>query len=206
MTNHILDEAQASTLLEPVKALLVSELHGAFGDWTTVLRNNPGETGGLGRSARCRFVHDRWVFRLKTAMASGKYPTLRLDRRNQLNLVVVGDKIALKLKKLDPGLRSRNIQTNQTVAFDNQELVVPSEFGRMTNATSGYVLDEHGAVPVQIVVVCWDGETKVWDLRLDGEAGGVTLEIGAANPSEAPDKTRTRIVPHPEPREHPGGE
>ena len=122
MTTHLLDEAQAIAIIAPVKPLLSRELHGAFKDWTTVLQENPDETGGLTPRVRWGFIHDRWVNRLTKAIAGGGYPMIRLTKaRGGLNVVVISDRIDLKLKKLDPNLRSRNVQTGQTVAFDNQQ-------------------------------------------------------------------------------------
>jgi hypothetical protein len=206
MTTHLLDQAQAASLIAPVAPLLSGELHGAFKDWTTVLQNNPDETGGLCARVRWGFIHDRWVYRLTRAVAGGDYPMLRLGKSRGLNVAVVSDRIVLKLKKLDPGLRSRNIQTGQTVAFDNQQLVVPSEYGRVTNATGGYVPDSAGAEPGRIVVVCWDGRTRLWTVPLDGQVGGVVLEIPAMERGQVSDRTRTRIVPRPEKIGQPGVE
>ena len=83
--------------------------------------------------------------------------------------------------------------------------MVPADHGRVTNATGGYVPDDAGAEPDRIVVVCWDGRTRLWTVPLDDEAGGTILML-PADLSQPPDTTRTRITPKPEKSEHPGDE
>lgn len=98
----------------------------------------------------------------------------------------------LKLKKLDVSLRSRNIRTGQTTAFNSQTALLPENFGVVTNATSGYVLDPLGSEIVRVVVVCWDGPVKRWEVDLLDDAGedGVIVTIPAGPAPVPPDRTR----------------
>jgi hypothetical protein len=133
------------------------------------------------------------VHRLAVVETSGDCPGLRLKKINGLFVVILEDKLMLKLKKLNVGLRSRNIRTGQTTAFDCQTSLLGKDFGVVTNATSGYVLDEIGSQIDRVVVVCWDGQTKQWEVDLLENAGedGTVVTIPAA---PAPRPSRTRVI------------
>ncbi len=181
----------AERIIRPHASLLRAAVSDSFEDWSLLLQRSPAETAGVSNYVRTRYVHDRTVYRLATAQASGDHPGLRVTKVKGLWVVVLSDAILLKLKKLTVSLRSKNIQTNQTVAFDHQGAVL-FEAPDVTNATSGYVADSIAAMPVRFVVVCWDGDRKVWEVDLDSEArggAGVVAEIPAAPAPEAPSRT-----------------
>ena len=186
---------EAEEFLRDFRGILSGAIVGALSDWDTVLRANPNETGGLSTSARARVIHDRTVHRLGVEEASGSYPGLRLAKIRGLYVVILNDTLMLKLKKLDLNLRSRNIRTGQTAAFDQQSALFPREVGVLTNATSGYVLDALGSELARVVVVCWDGRERRWEVDLLESAGegGVVVTIPASPAPVRP--IRTRIVP-----------
>lgn len=190
------DQGDAEDLLGDFGVVLGGAVKSAFSDWGTILRTNPAETGGLSTSARARIIHDRTVHYLAVAEASGDYAGLRLKKIKGLYVVILKDKLMLKLKKLDMNLRSRNIRTGQTTAFDQQKALLPRDFGVLTNATSGYVMDDLGSEIARVVVVCWDGREKRWEVDLlesagEGE-GGIVVTIPAG--PVPPEPSRTRIV------------
>jgi hypothetical protein len=185
----------AAKFLRPFAAVLDAAVKGAFADWGELLRLNPDKTAGLSTTCRARYIHDRTVHRLAVVEASGDCPGLRLKKIKGLYVVILRDTLMLKLKKLDVSLRSRNIRTGQTTAFDMQGSLLGEGFGAVTNATSGYVLDELGSEIVRVVVVCWDGRAKPWevDLREDAGEDGTVITIPAAPAPVAPSRTRVVI-------------
>jgi len=189
---HVPDQSAAERVIRPHAEVLRDAVVGAFGDWSSTLQASPKATAGLSVYARTRFIHDRTVARLVAAQASGNHPGLRVTKVEGLWVVVLSDAILLKLKKLSVTLKSRNIQTGQTRKFDRQRPVLLEAAGA-TNATSGYVLDSAAAAPVKLVVVCWEGKQKVWEVDLDApESGsGQIVEIPAA---PAPPQRRTKVV------------
>jgi hypothetical protein len=194
-TPPIFTEAQAEEFLRPFKPTLAGAIRGAFRDWGAMLMKAPQETAGLSPYVRARYVHDRTVFHLNKAEVQESCPGLHLVKRHGLYTAELRDQMVLKLKKLDGGLRSRNIQTGQTQAFDTQSLLIPAETGRTTNATSGYVPDALSGSLTSLVVVCWNGRNRLWAVSLDeeqGEAGGPVVEI-PAEPA-VPRAPRTKIV------------
>jgi hypothetical protein len=186
------DGEAAADFLEPFGPVLAAAVRGSYSDWHMILAANPAETAGLSSTARARFIHDRTVQRLAVVEAAGTCTGLRLIKIRGLYVVVLQDKLMLKLKKLDVSLRSRNIPTMQTQAFATQTSLLGNGFGTVTNAVSGYVLDPLGSDIDRIVVVCWDDDQKQWEVELlDSGEGGTVVTIPAA---PAPPGTRTRIV------------
>ena len=191
---QIFDPSEADEFLRPYKAVLGGAIVGAFADYTGILRDDPNRTAGLSKFTRTRFVHDRTVHRLAIAEASGDYAGLRLVKIRGLWVVILRDTLMLKLKKLDANLRSRNILTGQTSAF-NLQMPLLVESTTVTNATSGYVMDPLGSEIVRTVVVCWDDADQKWvsDLLDNPGEGGVVVTIPAGPaPTDLP--SRTRIV------------
>lgn len=182
----------AADFLEPYGAVLAEAVQGAYADWGAVLANNPGETAGFSSTARARCIHDRTVHRLGIVEAAGTCEGLRLTKIRGLYVVILGDQLMLKLKKLDVSLRSRNIPTKQTTAFDMQGSLLGEGFGTVTNAVSGYVLDPLGSDIDRIVVVCWEADQKHWEIDLMNPGEGGTVVTIPASPT--PPAPRTRVI------------
>jgi len=198
MRTCVLSQDEAERAVEPFRNTLASSILGAVEDWEAVLGESPTRTGGLSNFTFTRFVHDRTVHRLQTAQAAGECPGLRMKKVRGLWAAVIDDQMMLKLKKLDSRLRSRNIQTGQTLAFDNQIPLEGFSPRPLTNATSGYVLGKSTRQIERAVVVCWDGDDQHWAIDLLGNAGSadevVTLP---AAPAPEPTRRRTKIVAKP---------
>jgi hypothetical protein len=186
MRTHPVDREAAVELLSPFSTLLVSATRTAFDDWAFILAKAPTHTGGLTPRTMLSFIHERIVHQLRMAEINGQCPGLRVRRIRGLNVAIVGDRLMVKLKKLDKKYRSRNISTRQTRKFDAQEPLIQGDDLDLTNATSGYVLDEAGAEPLHIVVTCWSGSTNHWTLDLDTDMGQlVELEATPVEHAEA---------------------
>jgi hypothetical protein len=112
------------------------------------------------------------------------------------NVAILHDELMLKLKKLDSSLRSRNIPTGQTRAFELQESLLPMTAGEVTNAISGYVVDGLGGGIAGLFVVCWDGGHQLWRISLDEEdrgVGGPIVTIPAYPTPSRPERRRTIV-------------
>ncbi len=191
-TSTLLTKPLATRIIKPHSEVLVGCFDGAFDDWAKILGSRPTETAGLSTRTRTCFIHDRVVYRLQVAENAGETPGLRVRKVRGLNVAILNDRLMLKFKKLDNRLRSRNIPTGQTIAFDHQTPLIASSVGRVTNATSGYVADDTTGSGAAIVVVCWNGEDQFWDIPLRGGSAEGALEI-PAEPT-TPKRARTRVV------------
>ncbi len=180
----ILAEKQADELLDPFRPLLLGSLRGAHADWSDLLAL-PGSTKiteGVSTRTRSAFIHDRAVNRLQHGEAGGKFPGFRMTKVRGLWVAIIRDQMVLKIKKLDRGLRSRNIATLQTLMFDDQTPLL-GEAPAATNATSGYVADRATGVPVDFVVVCWNGARDTGIFRLTKSAQPKWVQRGRLCPS-----------------------
>jgi len=199
-TPPISTPAQAAEFLRPFKPTLSGAIRGAFEDYAKLLTNSPKETAGLSAQHHRRYIHDRTVFHLNRAELEAAVAGLRLEKvRGGLYVVILRDQMVLKLKKLDVTLRSKNIQTGQTKAFNVQESLLSPDVGRVTNATSGYVPDVLAGGIGRLLVVCWDGGNRLWNIALDDaeeESGGpvVTLPAEPTTPAAGGARPRTKIV------------
>jgi hypothetical protein len=162
--------------------LLRDAIREAFDDLAVTLRKSPDTTGGLSTRTNRSFIHDRIAHRLFLAEVSGNHPGLRVRTVRGLKVVIIGDRLLLKLKRLDPRFRSRNIQTEQTRAFDNQVPLPVAGGDALSHATGGYVLDPAGAEPMHVVVTCWSGRQNLWTLDLDKETAAPLIEFTAITP------------------------
>jgi hypothetical protein len=194
-TQPVFQQTDAEDILGPYRSVLFDAISGSWSDYATVLRERPSETAGMSSFTRTRFIHDRTVHRLAVVEAAGEHPGLRLKKIRQLWVVILDDVLMLKLKKLNAKLRSRNIATGQTKAFDKQDQLLPANAGVLTNATSGYVTDALGSEIVRAVVVCWEGPEKRWEVDLSSSAaeGGVIVTV-PAGPVPTDQRSRTRVI------------
>lgn len=196
----MLTQETAERLIEPHKGLLAGSIRGAVTDWTSLLSLDGAATlmGGLTPRTRASYVHERVVYRLLQAEASGECDGLRMKRgRGGLWVAIINDQIVLKLKKLDRELKSRNIPTMQTAHFDHQGMMPGLNVPAATNATGGYVLDPLTTMPLRLVVVCWDGLMHQWTINLEaetGEAGGDSMFTLPITGAPAGGRTRTRVI------------
>jgi hypothetical protein len=193
-TGQIANSGEAVEFLHAFAPVLNASVRAAHTDWGLLLQESPERTAGLSTTLRARYIHDRTVHHLGRAETAGECQGLRLRKIRGLYVVILSDRLMLKLKKLDVTLRSQNIRTGQTTAFDEQTALLGEDFGVVTNATSGYVLDQLGSEIVRVVVVCWDGPVKQWEVDLMDDAGadGVVVTIPAEPAPSAP--SRTRVV------------
>lgn len=193
-TSQISDPTAAANILKAHADSLSAAILGAHEDWDAIISKSPVETAGLTAGTKSSVIQNRIVFRLQQAHAEDPHAGLRVTTINGLQVAVLNDQLMLKLKKLNEDLRSRNIPTGQTKAFDAQEQLMPSTEGRLTNATAGYVPDRTGKVG-QAVVACWDHGELAWSYDLLGNAGSAAKLFTV--PVEPAPTQRKRIVAKP---------
>ena len=188
---QITTKADAEKIVRPHAPALSGAIFGALDDWRALLQDNPTPTAGLSTRTQNSYIHDRIVFRLSSLWSENPNGGLRMTRVNGLHVAILNDAVMLKLKKLNVKLRSRNVPTGQTAAFDNQRQLLDGSL--LTNATSGYILDAAKSVN-RAVVVCWEGDQQHWAVDLLNNAADAAhlFELPA---SRAPsNRKRTKVV------------
>lgn len=100
---------------------------------------------------------------------------------------LMGDRALVSFKKLDKQLKSRNIPTGQTEAFNTQgELHGLGDVTAATHIIAGYMVDAAGSNP-RIYCTCPFGDTNLWVWRLDEPAASATLfDISPLAPPSTP--------------------
>lgn len=112
---------------------------------------------------RAAFVHD-----LIVAAACRRIPSAPVMDSAGLKLFIFSGAIAIRFKKLDDGLCTRNQPTRQSIGFNGQQELegIPAKH----NLNAGYVLDPLEVAIVSIHLVCPNGDKPYWAIELH-EAG-----------------------------------
>lgn len=116
-------------------------------------------------TTRAGIVHDIMVYNAtKYFVGVTGSRVLDLSGLKLFTLEEEDKQIALRLKKFDEQLRSRNQQTSQVKAFRSQRQI--DFIGVAYHLEAGYVLDRDQTRIEQISVVCPNGLENFWDVQL----------------------------------------
>jgi hypothetical protein len=91
------------------------------------------------------------------------------SNKEDLGLIILSNKIALRIKKLDRNKKSRNNNTRQTRSFlwQNLELDLLDEVP--TYCDLGYQLDSTGTQIKLISIVCRLGKAVAWEYKITSD-------------------------------------
>jgi hypothetical protein len=122
--------------------------------------------------SRASLVHDHMVDR------ATKYAAIEDDVRvvnvGGLYLFVVGGKMAIRLKKFDKELKTRNQPTGQVDRFKGQEQLPGVEAAH--NLEAGYILSADAQSLAAVHLVCPSGTGIYWDILLTAQSQTSVIE------------------------------
>ena len=139
-------------------------------------------------STRANVVCDYSVENLRAELHSA--PDIRFFRKHNATYFVFKERLLLKLKKLDPGLRASNVKTRTSDCFREQGKL---DFAPdMVHAYLGYILDNLGTKIERILMVCPNQNGVAWWLPIfdnDLATGQRPIEFPSApRPNTSPAK------------------
>lgn len=136
---------------------------------------------------RAGIVHDYTVAR--AARLCSANPNARLEEIRQLYVLVLEQKIAIRFKKLDEELHSRNQPTQQVKDFRSQLQLDGIEAPH--NLEAGYVLDKLEKSIRDVHIVCPNGSGIFWDIELSDQT--VTTKVADIFERRQPDEKPPEI-------------
>ena len=152
----LLERADAVGILDPYIGGIRRSFYNAWEKWSSI----PIEHRVVfSPRTRANIVHD-----FTTDEAIRNLSDARLFNSSELRIFVLKEIIALRFKKLDDSMLSRNQPTEQVRSFRGQQQIpgIPSVY----NLEAGYVLDNLGQNIRSVHIVCPNGDGVYWDFEL----------------------------------------
>ena len=112
--------------------------------------------------SRASVVHDHMVDR--AAKYAARESGVQIVEKSGLYLFVFGGQIAVRFKKFDEELRTRNQPSGQVEQFKNQMQLPGVKAAH--NLESGYILSSDGQSIAAVHLVCPSGTGVYWDVLL----------------------------------------
>jgi hypothetical protein len=136
------------------------------------------QEGRASRRSRASLVHDLIVDGARRLFAGR--PGVRIDEGRGFLVLVFGERVAVRFKKLNGAMRPSHIPTEQAQSFVHQL----SLFGEdATNLIAGYQLDELGVTLEHIAITCPRGDGVAWYAMIDAPTMAMpALAVEAAMP------------------------
>jgi hypothetical protein len=126
----------------------------------------PGARVMMSKRSRASFVHDAMV--VEATRMEARCTGVRTFERQGLTGLLFDDSIAIRLKKFDLNSQSRNIPTDQVIAFRNQ-ILIPG-INAHVHLELGYVLDSLHMSVAEVRLVAPSGASNRWEYRLEAES------------------------------------
>ncbi|WP_143069666.1 hypothetical protein [Hymenobacter actinosclerus] len=118
------------------------------------------------KTTRANIIRDYVVNHIKEQL-QGEHE-VRFHTKNRMFLVIIGDKIGLRFKKLDKRLKSANIPTRQVRSWRNGTLIIPElNIQELTCIDVGYVNDAVDAGIDKVWAVVRGKDPLVFNLTND---------------------------------------
>jgi len=141
--------------------------------------------------SRASLVHDHMVYRAMkyAAMESG----VQIIERSGLYLFIFGGQIAVRFKKFDEELKTRNQPSGQVQQFKAQ-MQLPGVHSAH-NLESGYILSADAQSLAAVHLVCPSGTGVYWDILLTSQSQTSVVQDLFANkiaPQEADEGAKIR--------------
>jgi len=157
---NIVPKTEAKAILEPHVDSITHCILLGWNDYTT---RYSAETHLHETRTKANLIRDHIVYHARREFCDK--PGVVLREFNGLFLVEVDGKLSIRFKKLDCGLRSSNIPTQQALAF-NQQLLLPGIPPAPTRLNAGYVPNEWWTDIKGLFVVCPNGNGVEWSIEI----------------------------------------
>lgn len=123
-------------------------------------------------------------------------PGVQLENRRGYLEVIIDGRLRLRWKKLNAGLRPRNIPTQQTYEFMHQlQFDFPDAPPSLTNIIAGYRWNTTQTDILGVYIVCPNGATNAWHIDVDAELLPQTIQETEDRVTHIRPRTRRRVVP-----------
>jgi hypothetical protein len=167
---RLLSEGEARRIVGPHFGGLFDTVAGAWSEYGT-------EYSATQRAKHCQVTRASIVHDLMVARAADYFtriPTSRVLDIRGMKVFTLEDgrnQVAIRFKKFDRHLLSRNQPTEQVEAFRGQRQLV--EVGAAFHLEAGYMLDRQEINIEQVSLVCPNGPDVFWDIELNPAAAPV---------------------------------
>lgn len=185
---HVLPMDQAEEIVRPYFDAFDSCFRTAWDEWKSLPEKY---VSSLTPRTRAAFINDRAVYHTKRLFAD--HEGARLVERRGFLTVLVGDKVEIRLKKLDHNKKTRNILTRFQRLYGSQRpLFGPDDDSTRLNA--GYQLDTLQTKITATFVTCQVASDLIYWLSAQ-EGGAQGVHRFAPSPPQMPTpKVRAKDV------------
>jgi hypothetical protein len=169
----LIEQHDAISILENHLSALYGVIDGAWSDYQSYpidkrIVHTP--------RSRASLVHDHMIDR--AAKYAAKEHGVKIIEVRGLYVFVFGEQIAVRFKKFDEELKTRNQPSGQVQRFKNQ-MQLPGVLSAH-NLESGYILSEDAQSLSAVHLVCPSGTGIYWDILLTDQAQtGVVQDLFA---------------------------
>jgi|SRR5579884_2871797 len=177
----IISLQEAEPILEPYLSMVLKCIRTPIEQWKGVCEREPLFVMDLDPRARANIINSHVVASVEKRFA--KVKGVRLTRDHGFLVLIIGERIVVRFKKLDEKLRSRNYMTNQQWKLYYQE-DLPGLPPGATVVIAGYRLDPTGMLLNDVHVVCPVGSQNKWAIPV-AEGATIRLPVAATPPRRA---------------------
>lgn len=184
-----ISEDEVKFLLDPYSDRLSLCFYEAWAHWDRLIATMPEVAKALDSTTRANFVNNCiWD-------AARRYfendPTAHFTVQGRMRLLVLGERITIRFKKLHPKrLIGRNVQTQRQLAYALQRPI--EGIPKLSYLTIGYTLDRMQLGIEHVLVTLPIANSVIWSFKLPER--GAFMEIETSNfisVEETPARTRT---------------
>ena len=170
----LVDFEEAKSIVDKYIEDLYNAMHEGFNRYFQL---SPGDKLDIRPTTKAGVVHDFQVKEIKKVV--DMHERLNFLQYGELSLLLIEDKFAVKIKKMDLNRKSRNQPTQQVHDFLNQNLSLPG-FPEVISLQLGYTLDLFGNLN-DVFIVCPNGQyDNFWEWGLDSGSKNVYQLLPAA--------------------------
>lgn len=177
---RLISKSTATNLLTHHLPTLQRCLHDAWSEWQKLRDEQLARGNELSPTARARIIYDTAVSRARAAFA--EIPEVLVSQKHGFLVLVFGQQVAIRFKKLRNNLLPSGVRTRQQEMFATQE-EIPGIPDPATYLIAGYVLDAAQVRIERLVVTCADGLGLRWVLDLEANGESSAISIGATAPA-----------------------
>lgn len=184
---RVANEQAVRTVLGKYEGVLHDAFHGGWEDWRGL--NLGGRLLFPARSRAC-IVYDFITQRVMSALADDK--AVRAVRRDETIKLIIGDSVALRIKKANENGLGSNIRTQATLEFVEQQLELPG-LPNLHKVEAVYVLNPLQTKIDQVLVTARDGDTCLWSYAIAPDSGSKVIPLPTPDRGDGGRGTRVRL-------------